>query len=138
MERPWRSWKAGPPASTRTSGRRRPPNGSLVTVAGPWWALRPDSPVYRDARLAAARDAMVRAREYAEAFGGGVAGLIEAADAGLLTSAGEQGPHFRATAAGGAASFALRAAQAELDFEPARQTVTAQVEARFAMTVPDS
>ncbi len=110
----------------------------LVTVAGPWWALRPDSPVYRDARLAAARDAMVRAREYAEAFGGGVAGLIEAADAGLLTSAGEQGPHFRATAAGGAASFALRAAQAELDFEPARQTVTAQVEARFAMTVPDS
>jgi uncharacterized protein YggE len=110
----------------------------LVTVAGPWWALRPDSPVYRDARLAAARDAMVRAREYAEAFGGGVAGLIEAADAGLLTSAGEQGPRFRATAAGGAASFALRAAQAELDFEPARQTVTAQVEARFAMTVPDS
>ena len=32
---------------------------------------------------------MVRAREYAEAFGGGVGGLIEAADAGLLTSAGE-------------------------------------------------
>jgi uncharacterized protein len=46
----------------------------LVTVAGPWWALRPDSPVYRDARLAAARDAMVRAREYADAFGGGIAG----------------------------------------------------------------
>ena len=106
----------------------------LVTVAGPWWALRPDSPVYRDARLAAARDAMVRAREYAEAFGGGVAGLIEAADAGLLTSAGENGPRFRATAVG----RGLRKAspEAELDFEPARQTVTAQVEARFAMTVP--
>jgi uncharacterized protein len=110
----------------------------LVSVAGPWWALRPDSPVYRDARLAAARDAMVRAREYAEAFGGGIAGLIEAADAGLLISAGEQGPRFRATA-GGAASFALAGApEAELDFEPARQTVTAQVEARFAMTGPAS
>ncbi len=111
----------------------------LVTVAGPWWALRPDSPVYRDARLAAAQDAMVRAREYAEAFGGGIAGLIEAADAGLLTSPGEHGSGFRAMAAGGPAMFARGgAAQAELDFEPARQTVTAQVEARFAMTVPAS
>jgi uncharacterized protein YggE len=64
----------------------------LVSVAGPWWALRPDRPVYRDARLAAARDAMVRAREYAEAFGGGIAGLIEAADAGLLTSAATARP----------------------------------------------
>ncbi|MGO9187418.1 MAG: SIMPL domain-containing protein [Streptosporangiaceae bacterium] len=108
----------------------------LVTVAGPWWALRPDSPVYRDARLAAARDAMVRAREYAEAFGGDVAGLIEAADTGLLTSPGEHGPRFRATSASRAVGFAGQAPQAELDFEPARQTVTAQVEARFAMTMP--
>ena len=107
----------------------------LVTVAGPWWELRPDSPVYRDARLAAARDAMVRAREYAEAFGGDVAGLIEAADAGLLTSSGENTPQFRFTA-GRAVGFAGQAPAAELDFEPARQTVTAQVEARFAMTVP--
>ena len=30
------------------------------------------------------------------------------------------------------------APQAELDFEPARQTVTAQVEARFAMVMPTS
>lgn len=110
----------------------------LVTVAGPWWALRPDSRVYRDARLAAAQEATVRAREYAEAFGGSIAGLIEAADAGLLTPAGEYGPRFRAMAAGRAAAFPTGAAQAELDFEPARQTVTAQVEARFAMTMPAS
>ena len=108
----------------------------IVTVAGPWWALRPGSPVYRDARLAAARDALVRAREYAEAFGGGIAGLIEAADAGLLTSPGEHGPRFRAMAADRAAAGGPP--QAELDFEPARQTVTAQVEARFAMTMPAS
>jgi hypothetical protein len=79
---------------------------------------------------------MVRAREYAEAFDGGIAGLIEAADAGLLTSAGEHGPQFRAMAAGRAVGFSGGPPQAELDFEPARQTVTAQVEARFAMTVP--
>jgi uncharacterized protein len=107
----------------------------LVTIAGPWWALRPDSPVYRDARLAAARDAMVRAREYAEAFGGGIAGLIEAADAGLLTSPGEPRPQFAFRAGGRAAAFSGVGPQAELDFEPARQTVTAQVEARFTMTV---
>jgi uncharacterized protein YggE len=111
---------------------------NLVTVAGPWWALRPDSPVYRDARLAAARDAMVRAREYAEAFGGGIAGLIEVADAGLLTSPGEHGSGFQARAGAFAVGLASGASQAELDFEPARQTVTAQVEARFAMTVPAS
>jgi hypothetical protein len=110
----------------------------LVTVAGPWWAPRPDSPVYRDARLAAARDAMVRAREYAEAFGGGIAGLIEVADAGLLTSPGEHGSGFQARAGAFAVGLASGASQAELDFEPARQTVTAQVEARFAMTVPAS
>jgi uncharacterized protein len=108
----------------------------LVTVAGPWWALRPDSPVYRDARLAAARDAQVRAREYAGAFGGAVAGLIEAADAGLLSSSGEHGVRVRAMAAAGRAPLAGGPPQVELDFEPARQTVTAQVEARFAMTIP--
>src|SRR5262249_28796291 len=32
-------------------------DADLVTVAGPWWSLRPDSPVYRQARIAAARDA---------------------------------------------------------------------------------
>ena len=78
----------------------------------------------------------MRAREYAGAFGGSIAGLIEAADAGLLTPAGEYGPPVRVMAAGRAAGFAAGAAQAELDFEPARQTVTAQVEARFAMTMP--
>jgi uncharacterized protein len=111
-------------------------DGDLVAVAGPWWALRPDSPVFREARLAAAQDAMVRAREYAEAFGGGVAGLIEAADPGLLTVPGEHESRFRLTAVGRAAALSAGPPQAELDFEPARQTVTAQIEARFAMTVP--
>jgi uncharacterized protein YggE len=109
----------------------------LVTVAGPWWALRPDSPVYRDVRLAAARDAMVRAREYAEAFGGSLAGLIEAADTGLLTAAGERGSGTRPMAMRAAAGFA-GGPPPELDFEPARQSVTAHVEARFAMTLPPS
>jgi uncharacterized protein len=106
----------------------------MVSVTGPDWRLRPDSPVYRAARLAAAKDATQRAGEYAEAFGGRITGLVEAADTGLLTP--QQRPN-RVVA------FAARAAAAggghegpEFDFEPARQTVSAQVEARYTMTEP--
>jgi uncharacterized protein len=111
-------------------------DGELVTVAGPWWSLRPDSPVYRQARIAAAQDATRRAGEYAQAFGGELGGLIEAADTGLLTGHAEQGVQFRAWAAGGVAR-ASAPGPADMEFEPVRQTVTAQVEARFAMLLPE-
>ena len=107
----------------------------LVTVAGPWWSLRPDSPVHRQARVAAARDATRRAGEYAEAFGGRVGELIEAADAGLLGgSSSGQGVRlaaFSAKARSGPANDAP-----SLDLEPVRQPVTAQVDARFTMILP--
>lgn len=112
-------------------------DGELVTVAGPWWSLRPDSEVHRQARIAAAKDATRRAREYAEAFGGRLGGLIEAADNGLLT--GDAGHVGVAVAAGGIARTAPLAGEPPpgLDFEPVKQTVTAQVEARFAMVVAE-
>jgi uncharacterized protein YggE len=111
----------------------------LVTVAGPWWSLRPDSPVYREARVAAAKDATRRAQEYAAAFGGRLGELIEAADAGLLTGqAGQRGP-----VPGPSRMFAaaqMRGGPVDetpsLDLEPARQSVTAQVDARFVMVTP--
>jgi uncharacterized protein YggE len=112
-------------------------DGDLVTVTGPSWALRPDSAVYRDARLAAARDAQVRAREYAQAFGGSISGLIEAADAGLLSASGSSTTYV-GRASGRTLGFAGGESQAELDFEPAKQTVSAQVEARFALTVQEN
>ena len=111
-------------------------DGELVTVAGPWWSLRPDSPVYRQARIAAAQDATRRAGEYAQAFGGELGGLIEAADTGLLTGHADHGVPFRAMAAGGVAR-ASAPEPADMDFEPVRQTVTAQVEARFGMLLPE-
>src|SRR5258708_31699929 len=64
----------------------------MVAVTGPAWRLRPGSQVYRQVRLAAARDATQRAREYAEAFGGRVTALVEAADTGLLGAGGGGGP----------------------------------------------
>lgn len=106
----------------------------LVSVSGPMWLLRPGSPVHRQARLAAARDAMQRAREYAEAFGGAITGLLEVADTGLMTEGHDHAVAHPMAAARDA--FHARAA-APLDFEPARRTVRAQVEARFTMTQPD-
>lgn len=106
----------------------------MVAVAGPAWLLRPESPVRRQARLRAAADAIQRAQEYAEAFGGRITGLVEAADSGLLT---EPARHPVARSIGLAAKAAAGAAgYAEFDFEPAKQTVRAQVEARFTMTAP--
>jgi hypothetical protein len=106
----------------------------LATVDGFWWALRPGSPVHREARMAAARDATVRAGEYAEAFGGQLGDLLEAADSGLLTSDARPEVFRRAMARGRASAAA--SAQPELDLEPARQSVSAQVDARFEMTRP--
>jgi uncharacterized protein YggE len=105
----------------------------MVAVAGPSWRLRPDSQVYREARLAAASDATQRAREYAEAFGGRVTGLVEAADTGMLGTHREP-PRFMARAL--KAPGRPEAEPPEFDLEPAKQEVHAQVEARFTMTPP--
>lgn len=112
----------------------------LVSVAGPWWSLRPDSPVRRQARIAAARDATLRAEEYAEAFGGRLGELIEAADTGLLGGQAAQ-VSWRAAAAP-APGGAMRSRGGPvpeapaLDLEPVSQSVTAHVDARFAMVLP--
>jgi hypothetical protein len=111
----------------------------LVTLAGPWWSLRPDSPVHRQARVAAAKDATRRAQEYAAAFGGRLGELIEAADVGLLTSQGSPrpgAPASRAMMAAGRMGGGLVDEAPSLDLEPVRQSVTAQVDARFAMVPP--
>ena len=107
----------------------------MVSVNGPAWGLRPGSPVHREARLAAAKDATQRAREYAEAFGGSVAGLVEVADTGLLDAAQPQ-PQRMAYAAARLGPGPAAGDQPEFDFEPAKQTVSAQIEARFTMTAP--
>jgi uncharacterized protein len=104
----------------------------MVTVTGPDWRLRPDSPMHRTARLAAAAEATRRAQEYAEAFGGRITGLVEAADTGLI----EAQPRHLAFAARVMSGSAGPDEGPSFDFEPAKQTVSAQVEARYTMTPP--
>ncbi|MCL2584535.1 MAG: SIMPL domain-containing protein [Streptosporangiales bacterium] len=118
----------------------RLPDSELVTVDGPWWSLRPDSQVYRQARIDAAKEAMRRAGDYAQAFGGELGGLIEAADTGLLTDQSSERSTFyaaRGAAVGGAAPGGAWGGEPDsMEFEPATQVVTAQVEARFEMIQP--
>ncbi|MFS8203060.1 SIMPL domain-containing protein [Streptomyces sp. CWNU-52B] len=107
----------------------------LTRVDGPWWVLRPDSPAHRRARQQAVREAVQRAREYAEALGTTLAALVELADIGA-ENAQPYGveSRFAAMKTRGAAPGSDQ--PPALDLEPQRQHVYAQVNARFTMSPP--
>ncbi|MFE0875760.1 SIMPL domain-containing protein [Streptomyces smyrnaeus] len=105
----------------------------LTQVQGPWWGLWRNSPAHREARQQAVREAVTRAREYAEALGARLVALVELADLGAENSVP---PPFPA-APGGMRGYGRAAGPPpELDLEPQRQTVSAQVNARFVMSPP--
>lgn len=106
----------------------------LTRVDGPWWALRPDSPAHRNARTQAVHEAVQRAREYAEALGAQLDAIVELADLGAENNAPAQAPGMRGFAGYGRA--AVQETAPALDLEPQRQTVYANVNARFTMTRP--
>ncbi|MDX3524299.1 SIMPL domain-containing protein [Streptomyces scabiei] len=105
----------------------------LTAIDGPWWALRPDSPVHRAARLAAVHDAVRRARDYAEALGATLVALVELSDNSPYAPASADHDLYGAVSTDG-----LDGAEPPdaLHLQPARQIVTAQVEAHFVMTPP--
>ncbi|WP_420081122.1 SIMPL domain-containing protein [Streptomyces sp. JL4002] len=107
----------------------------LTQVDGPWWALRPTSPAHGQARRQAVLEAVQRAREYADALGATLAALVELAD----LDADNAGP-LGSPAGSGMRTMAFGATEdtgpAPLDLEPQRQTVHANVNARFTMTPP--
>lgn len=109
-----------------------------AAVEGPYWRLRRTSPVYREARNRAVAEAVARAKDYAEAIGSRVTGLIELADTGLTTSPAP--PRMRAASGavfGGRAPAAPAPEPPTLDLEPQQQTVYASVEARFLAVQPE-
>ncbi|MEJ7630133.1 MAG: SIMPL domain-containing protein [Nocardioidaceae bacterium] len=107
----------------------------LVSIDGPWWRLRRDSDVYRQARLAAAADALTRARDYAAAFGAELVGLVEIADEGM--SHQHEPPRPMGEFMAQAGSRMHDPESVSFDLQPGRQQVTGQVEARFLLTQPD-
>ncbi|MGP3979142.1 SIMPL domain-containing protein [Streptomyces sp. 8N114] len=105
----------------------------LTQVQGPWWGLWRNSPAHGAARQQAVREAVTRAREYAEALGARLVALVELADLGAENSAPPPYP----AAPGGVAGYGRAAGPPPaLDLEPQRQTVSAQVNARFVMSPP--
>lgn len=107
-------------------------------VGGPWWELRPGSPVYARVRVAAVSDAVRRARDYAAALGSELAGLVELADDRLLTDS--RGQPESAAHPSARLPHRVRAAAPEefgADLVPAKQVVRAVVEARFIIVEPD-
>ncbi|MET9425074.1 SIMPL domain-containing protein [Streptomyces sp. NPDC006540] len=108
----------------------------LTHVNGPWWSLRPDSPAHGEARRQAVREAVQRAREYAEAIGGRLSALVELADIGAEAAPARYAMPAPPGSARGFAGAAGAEAAPALDLEPQRQTVYAQVNARFTMTPP--
>lgn len=109
----------------------------MTRVNGPWWGLRPDSPAHANARRQAVHEAVQRAREYADALGAHLTALVELADLGAENTA----PAVPMPAAPGgirgrAAYGGATAEPTTLDLEPQRQTVYAQVNARFTMSPP--
>lgn len=110
-----------------------------TAIEGPQWRLQRSSPVYREARSRAVTEALVRARDYAEAVGSRITGLIELADAGLTTTVVPRRPHTGPLAYGARAMAAGAQEQQPpaLDLEPQQQTVYISVEARFQAAQPD-
>ncbi|MGW2846099.1 SIMPL domain-containing protein [Streptomyces sp. NPDC001108] len=105
----------------------------MTRVNGPWWGLRPDSPAHAEARRRAVHAAVQRAREYAAALDAHLVALVELADLGAENTAPPTPAAPRGRAAFGDAPAEPAPA---LDLEPQRQTVYAQVNARFIMSPP--
>ncbi|GGW32649.1 SIMPL domain-containing protein [Streptomyces xantholiticus] len=108
----------------------------LTRVTGPWWSLRPDSPAHGETRRQAVREAVQRAREYAEAIGGRLSALVELADIGAEAPMPAYGMPAAPGSMRGFGGAATAEAAPALDLEPQRQTLYAQVNARFTMTPP--
>lgn len=111
----------------------------LAAIQGPFWALRPGSEVRRQAARQAVEDAVGRARNYADALGCRLTGLLELSDEGLSSHGAERPEMFTMAAR----QMALHPGDAgdepePFDLEPERQVVRASVEARFSATAPTS
>jgi hypothetical protein len=98
-----------------------------VAVYGPHWRLRPDGPVMVEARLAAVRDAVRRAQQYAGPRRR-LTAVLEVSDVGLSGP----GPRLAAPAT---AVARFQAEELHLDLEPARQEVHGAVEVRAVSDV---
>jgi uncharacterized protein len=113
--------------------------GELTQVEGPWWRLRGDSPRYAEARAAAVREAVERARIYARALGSELTGLVELADTGLSSALRRDTSDTSHVTVYRTSSGAVpeQAGAPDIGLEPRTIEVEAHVEATFTISTPD-
>jgi uncharacterized protein YggE len=100
-----------------------------ATIAGPWWQLEPGSRAGAEVRRQAIAEALIRAREYAQAVGARVDRLVEIADDGAMGASGVVPARaFVARDMGGSP---------RMELDPQLQTVQASVIVRVTITEPD-
>ncbi|MGW1108338.1 SIMPL domain-containing protein [Streptomyces sp. NPDC002540] len=109
----------------------------MTRINSPWWGPRPDSPAHANARRQAVHETVQRAREYADALGARLTALVELADLGAENTAPAiPMPTAPGSTHGRAAYNGATTEPTAPDLEPQRQTVHAQVNARFTMSPP--
>jgi uncharacterized protein YggE len=101
-----------------------------TSVNGPWWQLRPGSRAGADVRKDAVADALTRAREYAEAVGARVEGLVEIRDDGAV------GGGFTPMMARAASLGSMGGEEPQLELDPELQTVNAGVVMTVRISAP--
>jgi uncharacterized protein YggE len=106
--------------------------GDMSEVTAVVWALRPQSPVFRATRIAAVHDAMSRARDYCAAVGSQITGLLSVVEPARPSVAAPAEP----TEAPRIVTPGAHQVGALYDFRPVKQTVRAEVEARFTIMPP--
>jgi uncharacterized protein YggE len=132
-----RRWVAGRTLSVTCTDTARAAEvaGAFERIAdlqldGPHWLVDRGNPARADAQGAAVQDARERAERYAAALGGRLGRLVELQDGG-----GDMPFH--------AVAFAARSAEhgdgglETLDLSPQQQTITASVQARWRLALPD-
>ena len=100
-------------------------------VAGPYWQLRPDSDHAAEARRAAVRDGLRRAREYADSLGARIDSLLD------LTDTADQVPEPAPVAVPPVGLGEPHAELPSFDVELRPLTVRAEVRLRVRITTPD-
>lgn len=102
-----------------------------VEIEGPYWQLDRDNPVHTELAAEAVHEAVARARRYAAALGGTLGRLAELSDTGM--GGGREMRFAMSSAAGDSSGAGLES----LDFTPQPIDVSASVQGRWYLTLPD-
>ncbi|MDT4984526.1 MAG: uncharacterized protein QOF95_2016 [Pseudonocardiales bacterium] len=104
-----------------------------VEIGGPRWQLDRDNPAHAELAAEAVHEAIARAGRYATALGGSLGRLVELTDIGMGGGVREMAVSLALAGSSKAAGPGLET----LDFTPQPLDVSASVQGRWYLTLPD-